>query len=201
MPQTLFLKCCVDGCDRPHKTRAFCATHYQQFRRGAPITPIKARDRTKYEHCSEEGCDQPVKSKGLCQMHYARLLRHGFTKRRDRTRPIRTCEVPGCGNFYYAAGVCNQHYLRVRKARKFGLTPDGHMELLRKQNFVCAVCHKPERSTAQGSRKVKDLAIDHCHETNRVRGILCSHCNRGIGLFGDDPDLLRKAASYLDQFK
>lgn len=43
----------------------------------------------------------------------------------------------------------------------------------------------------------KRLHVDHCHETGKVRGLLCNHCNRGVGCFRDQPDLMRMAADYL----
>lgn len=47
-------------------------------------------------------------------------------------------------------------------------------------------------------RKDKRLTIDHSHKTGVVRGILCIHCNHVLGLYKDDPELLRKAAEYLE---
>lgn len=51
----------------------------------------------------------------------------------------------------------------------------------------CRICNGTER-----------LCIDHCHTTNNVRGILCTKCNAGLGMFRDNPELLYKAAEYLD---
>lgn len=45
------------------------------------------------------------------------------------------------------------------------------------------------------------MAVDHDHATNRVRGILCSNCNRGIGLLGDSPEIINKAIDYLISHK
>jgi hypothetical protein len=41
--------------------------------------------------------------------------------------------------------------------------------------------------------------VDHCHRTHRIRGLLCSRCNTGIGKFNDDPGLLMRAAKYLSK--
>lgn len=66
--------------------------------------------------------------------------------------------------------------------------------MLEKQNNVCALC---ERACKTGT----NLAVDHCHTTNRIRGLLCAACNRAIGNFQDSPTLLRKAATYLEQLE
>ena len=47
----------------------------------------------------------------------------------------------------------------------------------------------------------KRLVIDHCHSTGKFRGMLCNNCNHGLGKFQDSPELLRQAATYLDQFR
>lgn len=44
---------------------------------------------------------------------------------------------------------------------------------------------------------IKRLCIDHCHKTGNIRGILCSKCNTGLGMFRDSPELLIKASMYL----
>jgi hypothetical protein len=72
--------------------------------------------------------------------------------------------------------------------------------MLEAQGGCCAVCRKPE--SARNKRgELLPLAVDHCHQTGKVRALLCSLCNKGIGLFGDDPALLRAAADYLERYR
>ncbi len=50
-----------------------------------------------------------------------------------------------------------------------------------------------------GGRGAKNAVMDHCHATGENRGIICSGCNKAIGLLGDDPDVLRAAAAYIER--
>ncbi|EEH7943830.1 hypothetical protein G3O90_004542 [Salmonella enterica] len=77
----------------------------------------------------------------------------------------------------------------------YGLDSEGYHKLSEKQNHVCAICGNAETATYRG--KVKKLAVDHCHQKGAIRGLLCADCNRGIGLFKDNPELLFSAAAYL----
>ena len=79
------------------------------------------------------------------------------------------------------------------RTRRFGFSRDDYEALLAQQGGVCAICRKkPERPKRR-------LGIDHCHLTNEVRGLLCSKCNVGLGMFDDDPRRLRAAARYLER--
>jgi hypothetical protein len=69
-----------------------------------------------------------------------------------------------------------------------------YMEMLEAQGRQCALCGKEW----QGFNKSKSLVIDHCHETGKVRGLLCGDCNTALGRFGDDPVRLRAAITYLE---
>ena len=71
-------------------------------------------------------------------------------------------------------------------------------EMLEKQGGVCAICGGSEPKDA-GTGHRRRFAVDHCHETGRVRGLLCVNCNSGIGKLKDSPDLLRRALDYLSQ--
>lgn len=83
--------------------------------------------------------------------------------------------------------------------RNFGISLADYEQRLAAQNGVCAVCKGPERTVDRRTDKPFPLAVDHCHDTSKVRGLLCSHCNRGLGSFEDNPERLRAAALYLEQ--
>ena len=78
---------------------------------------------------------------------------------------------------------------RGKRIRLYGITVTEYERLFNEQNGVCAICQKDNGLIA--------LCIDHDHNTNEVRGLLCNLCNRGIGLFNDNPDLLNKAKLYV----
>lgn len=81
------------------------------------------------------------------------------------------------------------------RQRKFGITHQDYAKLFQNQDGLCAICKQPETATRLG--KVKSLAVDHDHKTGRIRGLLCSDCNTGIGKLKDDPEILQSAIQYL----
>jgi ribosomal protein L34E len=68
------------------------------------------------------------------------------------------------------------------------------------QNGVCAICGQPEIGLGRGG-KVRRMSTDHDHTTGAIRGLLCHNCNFILGSAHDDPDVLRKAADYLEKHK
>jgi hypothetical protein len=80
--------------------------------------------------------------------------------------------------------------------KSFGITKDQYDQMLKDQNHVCAICEKTERVMHKG--RPRDLAVDHCHETGVIRGLLCSDCNSGLGWFSDNITLLHEAATYVE---
>lgn len=72
--------------------------------------------------------------------------------------------------------------------RKYGITPEQADELLQSQGGVCVICK---------TVPIKP-SVDHCHNTGRIRGILCHSCNVGLGHFRDDIELLLAACDYLE---
>ena len=73
--------------------------------------------------------------------------------------------------------------------RVYGITLEKYDSMLADQDGCCAIC---KTETSKGR-----FAIDHCHTTGEVRGLLCFDCNTGIGKLQDDPSLLLAAYNYL----
>lgn len=76
--------------------------------------------------------------------------------------------------------------------RRYKCTLEQYNELLKKQDFKCAICeyvHNPLRKRGR-------LYVDHCHESLKIRALLCNLCNSGIGYFKHSQDLLERASQY-----
>lgn len=83
--------------------------------------------------------------------------------------------------------------LKERKLKnQYGITIHDYNLMLGLQEGLCAICDK------QNSIE-RPLNVDHCHKTNKVRGLLCGSCNRGLGLFKDSVELLERSINYLKE--
>ena len=80
--------------------------------------------------------------------------------------------------------------------KMFGISIEQYEEMLHAQGGVCKICGETERRV-DGVGRYTNLCVDHCHSTGRIRGLLCTRCNRGIGLFGDKLEIVEMAATYL----
>lgn len=79
---------------------------------------------------------------------------------------------------------------------KYGITLDEYDAMFETQGGVCAICGKPEIAVDK-SGIVKRLAVDHDHDSGKVRGLLCFKCNSMVGFVRDDSDIFLKASEYL----
>lgn len=118
------------------------------------------------------------------------------------------------GYSLYRAGECKicalkdrkEHYTENREKildrkrfRSYGISRDEYLQMLDEQEGVCAICKREERSRATVTNNMRALAVDHCHDTGNVRGLLCKTCNLGLGFFEDNPKFLNKAIRYLKE--
>ena len=107
----------------------------------------------------------------------------------------------------YICKKCHRKYvteyykLNPRKSKngslsRYGITIEDYEILFERQKGICAICGKPEtRICTKGM--VQSLSVDHDHKTGLIRGLLCDRCNKAIGLFYHNPDLLANVIEYL----
>ena len=89
----------------------------------------------------------------------------------------------------------------IARKHNYGISPEEYRKKAKKQKNRCALCGKKETHKDSRSGKIRELSVDHNHETDGIRGLLCGNCNRGLGMFKDDPRLLLKAIQYLKKHK
>lgn len=80
---------------------------------------------------------------------------------------------------------------KINLKRQYGMTIEQYEAIYNAQEGKCAICGRHEEK----------LCIDHDHATNKVRGLLCQHCNTALGYVYDDPEILTSAINYLREWK
>lgn len=111
----------------------------------------------------------------------------------------------------YTSSLRGTEKLRLREQarhlrRRYGLTVDQFIaiyeSLFEKQGGRCAICGTDVPSRYRGKNdKERRFNLDHCHKTQKIRGLLCGQCNTGLGMFGDNIEWLRSAIKYLQEDK
>jgi hypothetical protein len=87
----------------------------------------------------------------------------------------------------------NPEKVKAHNLKQYGLTYEQYQEMGDACGWRCQICGTHKDETKDGR-----FHVDHCHDTQVVRGLLCGLCNRGLGMFSDNPELIRKAADYLE---
>ena len=106
---------------------------------------------------------------------------------RRTNKTCRECHKEACNKRWHARDWLDRW---ASRNYKYGVTKEYLIELYQKQDGKCAICAEVP-STQRG------LHVDHCHESGKVRGLLCHGCNTALGSFKDNPDLLTKAIEYI----
>lgn len=168
-------------------------------------------------NAKDKFCSRPcsAKTNGELQAQRRRQLDRGprWCYRCQRLLPLSEFPVIGKG---YRGFVCKQCSRREPSVvyvwhlkRAFGLSLEDWVALYKRQNGLCAICQSKlpglDELIRIGVRKVsaktKSCHTDHCHETGRVRGILCRFCNGGLGAFRDNTESMQRAITYLELHK
>lgn len=102
-------------------------------------------------------------------------------------KPANTFSIDG-SRLSGKASTCKPCTSAASTASRYRVSRADLAEMSRAQDGRCLICNRKRK-----------LVVDHCHSDGRVRGLLCTRCNVGLGQFVDDPDLLRAAISYLER--
>ena len=87
--------------------------------------------------------------------------------------------------------IWNSYQRDIKYKVNYGISLEDYNQLFEGQEGKCAICKKH-----QTELRIR-LHVDHCHETGEIRGLLCSKCNLALGLFNDNPILLKRASEYI----
>lgn len=96
------------------------------------------------------------------------------------------CKSCGDVDFY------KREQRQLPKLKQYGLSYNDYQYMIYLQENRCAICNKHQNTLSV------TMAIDHCHDSGQVRGLLCSSCNLGLGNFKDNPENLQAAIQYLN---
>ena len=100
----------------------------------------------------------------------------------------KTCKVKANRRYLHKNPDKAAKWKRENKVRSYGISVEQYQQMISNQDNKCAIC---------GNTSDRALDIDHCHTTGKVRGLLCSYCNKAIGMFKDNYEYLEAAIDYL----
>jgi hypothetical protein len=181
--------------------RGMCSKHYQAWWKQ---NKYKSRLTATGKVCN--GCKQ---DKPLAEFYFERRSKHGYHARckecvASYSRAWRARNAANDPDYERQAWYRSAEYRRQTHLatgwthflmKQYKLSADDFRSKLDAQGGGCAICGR--RDSGEDGRQ---MHVDHCHKTGVVRGILCAPCNKGLGMFADDPDRLVAAATYLLQY-
>jgi len=186
--------CIIPGCDRPRdkkQNRRICQLHRSR--------------KSKYKTYEIPPKDLPEGIIKICKTHGP--LNIDEIKYRYKDKLWVSCK--------YCLKRCEDSFVAVHGHKKrneykkdifvwngkIKLPKKSYEEMLQKQNNVCAICNNPESMKSNNKDGPKKLAVDHCHNTGMIRGLLCHKCNVSLGSMNDSIERLEAAISYLKNYQ
>lgn len=202
-------RCKAEGCERPRRSPMHCAMHAAQHRRGGPLKPSRWADKWECVVCGdpvEPGRGRRRHCSGACQAADSRARLSGKAGRPDsfdcclcgKTVDIRKraggrlqrTDTRWCND-------CGRESPDAMRFRRYGITPEEYAAASARGCDICGA-------------KDRNLHVDHDHNCcgprawpvcgKCVRGLICGHCNRALGMFGDSVAALNAAIEYLNRF-
>lgn len=217
--------CSVEGCYEITVAKGLCGTHYKRYKRHGDVKQTRSEDwgkRNRHELYPIWKGVIRTHSMRLCdRWRDFWLFVEDVGKKPEsnvRFQLLNRLKTAGPGNFFWQTleltaetaerRAKNVEYQRAYRAtrpekikdrdlrKRYGITIDDWQRIYDEQGGVCKICGQPETKIDRRQGVVRSLSVDHCHETNKVRGLLCSDCNTAIGLFKHSEFLLIKAIGY-----
>jgi len=215
-------KCHVINCTGPVVAKSLCRKHYMQVKRHGEVVNTRPADwgnREKHPAYSawsnlkrryrQELCKEWLDDFWVFVADTGEKPESSQAFRVDHSLPW------GKNNFYWkevnrssedykeymrewhkkSRAINPDYYLNQGLLKNYGITIEQYRETLAKQDGVCAICKQPETTEIRG--KVIAMPVDHCHTSGKARGLLCTQCNRALGLFKDNQRVLEAAINYL----
>lgn len=188
--------CSTEGCGKPAFAKNLCKNCYDRARH--PLNNTWRLLRTRYIGAYPPSWDRF--DAFLADVGERPTPKHQL-RRKDMTQPFSTTNIRWIEPVVRSDPMTRDgraaYEREWRFQRKFGISVADYDRLMLEQDGRCASCREAELHIHRSGKK-RDLAVDHDHATGIVRGLLCGDCNRGLGLFRDDPVALRAAADYLE---
>jgi len=185
-PEKRDYPCTTEGCTRIGRSKLRPSTcqachareHYHKKNPDAPRHPLGHYGKWKGVKCQADGCERDAYSLGYCvpcgnKVRYAQRKAEGT---------------------HYCPEARSRAHLKMR----YGITGAEYDQLFAAQGGTCAICAEPpHEGNTPTTWKVRRLAVDHCHDTGKVRALLCNECNL-IVKHRNNVGVLRKAIEYLE---
>ena len=138
-----------------------------------------------------EEFDKPYKNRDVFKSYCKSCRRIKLNSKYDRVKNAQkykeNCEILKARSRAYS----KKNFRKKNLRDKFGITLLQYEILFAQQKGKCAICGADQKTLK------RRLAVDHSHDTGKIRGLLCSRCNLGIGFFKDSIELLKKSIRYL----
>ena len=208
--------CSCDNCYNPIVAQNLCEMHYRRLKRHGSTDQTRADDwgkkqthplynswswmnRMEGRHRIEESWKDfwvYVEDIGERPTEQHRLKKINTTLGYTKGNVVWSETIPSEDRATYAKEWRKRNPEKAKNAdlkKAFGISYQDYLDLQQKQNYSCKIClQKDEKNNTS-------LVVDHCHETGKIRGLLCSNCNRGIGMLQDNVNVLQNAIDYLKE--
>ena len=202
--------CTVEGCGKKHSGLGYCDTHRLRFHKYGTPTPEGIKFPAPRGEFLSDGITK------TCSSCYLELPVAEFNKQSKRPDGLnitcKSCMKERHAKRYQDPSVRErilESSARWRERnpdadanktlkRKYGITLEQYDKLFAAQGGVCALCKRAETTKRRKKGEGRErLAVDHCHDTGRVRGLLCFKCNTAIGSLGDTEEDAKRVVEYL----